>query len=246
VVDWFENDDLWVELYSLLFPEERWEMAGPEVECILALAEKPVKDALDLACGPGRHAIALAERGVRVTALDRTQFYLDKAKDRSEKEGVEVEWVESDMRDFVRPGAYDLVLSMFTSFGYYEDEADNLSLLDQSYENLRDGGMLIIDMVGKECLAANFQETALSEETDGTILVQRRRIREGWDRIENEWILIQGDDAKTFRFAHSIYSGVEIKDRLEQRGFREVRLLSNLDGSPYGWGARRLVVVAWK
>ena len=95
---------------------------------------------LDLCCGPGRFSIELAKRGFRVTGVDRTRFLLGKAKSREKKAGVKVEWVESDMRDFVRPGAFDLALSMFTSFGYFDDKADDLRVLRQVCESLKPGG----------------------------------------------------------------------------------------------------------
>ena len=245
-MDWFENEDLWRDLYPLMFPAERWERAANEIEWILALAETDVENALDLCCGPGRHAIELVKKGIQVTGVDRTAFYLEKAKERARDEGVEVEWVQSDMRNFIRPESFDLVLSMFTSFGYFENEEDDLIVLSGIHKNLRADGVLILDMIGKECIAANFQETSSVEEPDGTLFIERRKIQSGWGRIENEWILIREDKVSRFRFQLAIYSGVEIRDRLHQVGFRNVKLLGDLQGTPYGWDARRLVVVARK
>lgn len=120
--EWFDNESIWRETYSYLFPEERFVSAIGLVDKALALAQPQGTSALDLACGPGRCSIALSKRGFTVTGVDRTSFLLSKAKARARSENVKVEWVLQDMRDFVRPQTYDIALSIFTSFGYFDDE----------------------------------------------------------------------------------------------------------------------------
>jgi len=57
---------------------------------------------LELACGPGRHALEFARRGYRVTGVDRTARYLETAREKAGEEGLDVEWVEADMRTLRR------------------------------------------------------------------------------------------------------------------------------------------------
>jgi len=76
---------------------------------------------LDLCCGPGRFTIPLALKGFNVTGVDRTIFLLDHAREYAARELAKVEWVESDMRRFSRPDSFDLVINMYTSFGYFDD-----------------------------------------------------------------------------------------------------------------------------
>jgi hypothetical protein len=64
--------------------------------------------------------------------------------------------------------------------------------------------------------------------------------------IRNEWILIKDGKAKSFKFHHTLYAGQELKDRLFEAGFREVKLYGNLEGDAYGTDAERLVAVACK
>ncbi len=201
---------------------------------------------LDLCCGPGRHSVLLAKRGIKVTSVDITPFLLKKARERAIAEGVQVEWVQKDMRDFVRDASYDLVLNMFTSFGYFEKEDDNLRVLRNIYRSIKPGGSCLIDVVSKEWLAKVFQPTSSSDEEDGTILVQRREVVKDWGRIKTEWILIKDGETRTFAFEHSIYSGQELKDRLEQTGFKNLRLYGSLDGEEYGVDSKRLIAVAQK
>src|SRR5262249_25383575 len=154
---------------------------------------------LDLGCGPGRHAVALARRGFAVTAVDRTGFLLDKARTRAREAGVEVEFVQEDMRRFRRPAAFDLAVSMFTAFGYFEDNADHLQVPGNVGESLRPGGGFVIDVAGKEWLAAHFRPTDSTPGPDGSLMVDRREVVEDWTRVENEWIVIRDGRARSFR-----------------------------------------------
>src|SRR5687767_12212087 len=120
MAEWFEDESFWEDFYPTMFGEERFEAATEQVEKILALTAFQGRDVLDLCCGPGRHSVLLAKRGFRVTAVDRTPFLLDKAKERGEADDAQVEWVLQDMRDFARPNSFDLVLNLFTSFGYFD------------------------------------------------------------------------------------------------------------------------------
>ena len=243
--EWFADEDFWVTTYPFMFPDSRIEAARAEADQILALAGRTEGDVLDLACGPGRHSMALAQRGLAVTGVDRSSFLLDKARARAKELGLTVEWVQSDMRDFTRPAAFDLALSLFTSFGFFRDDADNQRVLDNVAVSLRPGGVLVLDMVGKEVLARIFNPTSSLETPDG-IVVQRRNVVDNWNRMQNEWILLQRETARTFRFSHWIYSGREIERMFHDAGFTHVRLCADFLGTPYGLDSRRLVVVGRK
>jgi SAM-dependent methyltransferase len=157
---------------------------------------------------------------------------------------VEVEWVQADMREFRRPAAYDLALSLFTSFGYFAAPEDDLLVLGNVRQSLRPGGVLVMDLMGKENLARVFQPTRSRTLAGGAVLVERCQIVEDWTAIENQWLLIQGDRVRAARFRLRMYSGSELRDRLREAGFATVSLHGGLDGGPYGLDAARLVAVA--
>ena len=124
------------------------------------------------------------------------------------------------MRDFVRPAAFDLAVSMFTSFGYFEDHDDDARVLANLYASLRPGGALVIDVFGKEALARAFQKTTSTRLPNGSMLVERHEIFDDWTRVRNDWIVIRKGRAKNFSFHHSVYSGRELRLLLEAAGFR--------------------------
>jgi SAM-dependent methyltransferase len=72
------------------------------------------------------------------------------------------------MRSFVRRAAFDLACNMFTSFGYFKDEEDNLKVLRNIYESLKESGVLVIEVLGKERLARTWLNTISSQLADGT------------------------------------------------------------------------------
>src|SRR5919108_2104431 len=142
---WFEDDALWERLEDFLFSQLRsGEITGHEAEQILALVHPPQGAAvLDLCCGPGRHSLEFARRGFRVTGVDRTTRYLETARAAATREGLTVEFVQEDMRHFHRPAAFDLALNLFSSFGYFEDVAEDLWVLQHLHGSLKPGGQVL-------------------------------------------------------------------------------------------------------
>jgi SAM-dependent methyltransferase len=243
--EWFDDDGFWRDLYPFIFPETRFEAAVVDTPRLIRLARPRGRAVLDLACGPGRFSIAFAKRKYRVTGVDRTRYLLDRARARAKTAKVQVEWVREDMRDFVRPDAFDLALSLFTSFGYFEDKSEDVRVLRQVLESLRPGGALVVEVLGKEQIAGIFAP-ASADTVGDTLLVQRREIFDDWTRIRNEWTLVRGGRAKTYAFSHTIYSGQELRERFEQAGYSKVKLYGNFEGEPYSRRSPRLVAVGWK
>ena len=245
-MDWFENEDFWRECYPAMFPPDRFAVADEQVDQVLTLARFGGRTVLDLCCGPGRHSCAFAQRGCNVTGVDRSPFLLERARQRAAEVGVEVEWVLEDMRRFRRPEAFDLACSMFTSFGYFTGEAEELQVLRNVAESLKAGGVFVIDVLSKERLARVYQSAMCTELSDGSSMLQRPQVVDDWTRVRNEWTLFKDGHCRTFHFEHFVYSGRELKDRLLACGFESVKLFGDLAGAPYGIDAARLIAVARK
>lgn len=119
-------------------------------------------------------------------------------------------------------------------------------MLRNLYQSLKPGGVLVIEVLGKERLARVWQSAMCFELADGSTLVQRPEIRDDWSRVRTEWILIKDGRTRTTTFEHSLYSGRELKDRLLSTGFNQVQLFGSLAGTPYDLNALRLVALARK
>jgi len=194
----FENDDFWRDFYPFMFSDERFAATPDEVSRILALTKCSGGRVLDLCCGPGRHSVELSWRGFKVTGVDRSPFLLERAREHAAKSGASVEWVESDMRNFVRPASFDLACSLFTSFGYFEDEQDDLRVLHNIHQSLKDNAVLIMEMLGKERLAHVWKDTMCNELADGSLIFQRPQIRDDWTRIRSERTLVTDGSSRSF------------------------------------------------
>jgi 2-polyprenyl-3-methyl-5-hydroxy-6-metoxy-1,4-benzoquinol methylase len=81
---WHEDDSFWLTWGPVLFSEGRKAAATEQVDRIITLASTPPQTrVLDLCCGVGRHSLALARRGYRVTGVDRTTAYLKQASEKA-------------------------------------------------------------------------------------------------------------------------------------------------------------------
>jgi SAM-dependent methyltransferase len=244
--EWFDDDTFWQNVSPFLFSEARLAQAAADVDGALTLAAPSGLAALDLGCGPGRCAVPLALRGYQVTGVDRTKYFLDKAKARARSAAVPLELVLADMRDFVRPESFDLAVSLFTSFGYFDDKSDDLKVLKNIQVSLKAGGVVLIDIVGKEVLARIFTTTTSDRLPNGSVLVQRHEVFDDWTRVQNNWLMIRKGRAKNYSFHHTVYSGEELRALLAAAGFIDTRLYGSLTGETYGPAATRLVAVARK
>lgn len=259
---WHENDAFWSDSAGLIFNKQRLEAAGKEAEQAAALMGlQPGAAVLDLCCGIGRHSIEFARRGFRITGVDRNGEYLARAKAAATQQGLDIEWVRSDMREFRREAAFDGCVNLLTSFGYFEDERDDGKVLNNVFAGLRPGGALLMDIMSKEVLARIFRERDWHQEPDGAILLEERKVRGDFDWLDVRWIILPSADAKLLpfsaalpalnerrehRFSLRLYSASDLRQMFRTAGFADVRAHGSLDGRPYDHAAERLVIVGRK
>ena len=239
---WFENEAFWETFYPYMFGETKMAAAPVEVDRVLALTGVTGGRVLDLCCGPARHSLILARKGFAVTGVDRSPFLLGKARQATAGAGVEL--VEADMREFVRPGAFDLALSLFTSFGYLDTREEDLAVLRNVRASLKPGGVFVIDVTSKEYVASQDSATHWEQGPGGEIRISHYDVDPGWGRLRVQWLLVDGERAGRFAFEHNLYSGQELAALLERAGFVDVRIYGSLDGTPYDTAATRLVARA--
>jgi len=243
---WHEDDSFWDTCGPLMFTPQRVANTPVEAEKVVDLLEiAPPDHILDLGCGIGRFSLELARRGFQVTGVDRTRSYLDQTREQAEKEGLNIEYIRDDMRTFSRPDSFNSVISMFTSFGYFEDPEDDRQVVVNVFDSLKTGGTFIIDAQGKETLARKFRERDWNE-ADGVIWLQERKVSQNWSWMWNRWIMLKDKERTEFEISHRLYAGTEMATLLTGCGFKQVDIYGNFDGDPYDHKARRLVVVGHK
>jgi SAM-dependent methyltransferase len=244
---WHEDDYFWETFGPVMFSADRWAGTPKEIDDIIRLAGVMAgTHILDTCCGPGRHALEWSRRGYQVTAIDRTSAYLTEARSKATAEGLNVEFVQADMREFIRPNTFDFAHNLYTSFSYFEDPADDAKLLENIFHSLKAGGRLVIEMAGKEVIARIFQPRTWHPVGNDAFMLEERTLLDGWSRIRSCWRLIQGGKVAEYTYEHRLYSGKDLADLLRQVGFSNIQLFGHLEGDPYDHNARRLVALAQK
>lgn len=126
---------------------ERLHAAAPSQFLIAEVSDLPPRTALDLACGAGRNAVWLAERGWRMTGVDFSAVALAMARDLAARRRIEVEWIEADVVTWAPPpGAYDLVCVMYLQL----PASERRIALGHAVDAIRPGGTLLV--VGHDLL----------------------------------------------------------------------------------------------
>ena len=238
-------DDEYLKIYLHQFTPERTESEAGFIES--ALAPAPGAAILDLACGSGRHAIRMAQRGYRVTGVDFNPRYLELAAAEARSAGVSVEWVVGDMRSLDFAGRFDRVYSFFTSFGYYSDE-ENVTVLGRIARALRPGGRLLLDMMNREWLITHPQRRTWSQREDGALLMEEVSLDLQSSRVTSRLTLITPDQGAgpAKQFDLRVYTCAELTALLWRSGLEVREVWGGADRSEYSTESRRLVLLAEK
>ncbi|MFG2894569.1 class I SAM-dependent methyltransferase [Streptomyces sp. NPDC048248] len=239
---WYEDDGFWSDFSGTMFSERR-RTATADVVAGSPLLDFPAGSrVLDLCCGPGLYLMPLARRGYVVTGVDLSPLMLKRARVACEEAGADVRLVQADMLTHVEPESYDVVLNVFTSFGYFDDPRDNEQVLRNAHDSLVPGGQLLVDVMGKEVLAGWIGRPKLVELDDGGYVVQRDTVLDSWTRLRTDWTLVRDGVAREASITSFLYSAAELRALFEAVGFTDVRCYGDFDGSPYDNHAPRLIV----
>ncbi len=241
-MQWYENDKLWSGFADLMFSSPKREVEAAEHVAHSPLLEFPTgARVLDLCCGPGVYLVPLARKGHQVTGVDLNAPVLDRAKAACAAAGVQVELIQGDMGEFVRPAGFDVVINMYTSFGYFAEAEKNFQVLRNAYTSLAPGGRLLIEVFGKEFLAARVNQPGVVDLPEGTVFT-RNTVLDDWTRLRTEFTLVRDGAAESASLTSFVYSAAELRALFAQAGFVDVECFGAFDGRGYGSRSKRLIV----
>lgn len=147
--DWWKS--FFTDSIGEILFEDRANLAVTEVNEILRRTKlRKSATILDVACGVGRHSFEFAKHGHNVVGLDYSQSYINTAARRSSRTPINKrpQFVRGDMRQLekaIPAKKFDLAVSLFNSFGYFDKRSDDLKMLKSMARVLQPGGMLIIN-----------------------------------------------------------------------------------------------------
>lgn len=168
---WFDTP-----YYHILYKNRDYKEAEMFTKELMEFIKLPSNSKiLDLACGEGRHSINLNKMGYDVTGIDLS---VKNIKNASKYESEKLKFKIHDMR---KPFGqkFDLVVNLFTSFGYFDDFKDNLKTLDSIKSSLKKNGLAVIDFLNIKYLKNNLIHKN-TEEIDGIKFHLNRSIKNGF------------------------------------------------------------------
>lgn len=235
--DWFDRDE-----YEMVYQQRDVAEAERAIDLLVRTARPaPGAAILDMGCGRGRHARSLARRGYRVTGVDLSPRALDQARRRAVEEGLDITFQQGDMRTPVCDACFDGVASLFTAFGYFDDEGDHLRTVEAYAHNLRAGGWLFQDF-----LNAPYVESTLVPETHsevgGVAITQRRWIEGG--RINKTITLRRNGDEHHFQESVRLLTLDDLRALYDAASLDLQHTFGDYHGAPYGPDTPRLILYA--
>lgn len=204
---------------------------------------KPGMTVLDLACGHGVLANSLAARGCRVTGLDSSAVFLERARADAAAMAVDVEYVLGDMRDLPWSGRFDRVVNWTTAFGYFDDPT-NRAVLAQIARALRRGGRLAMELDNLARFLLSYTPSRITATRDsGDMLVDRHHLDPLTGRFEVERTVIRDGRLRKLTFVKRLFAFPELRDWCTATGFTDVAGYGE-DGRPLSLDHHRMVVIA--
>lgn len=236
--EWFER---WFgEEYIALYPHRN----AAEAERVVSLIERTLRGTnvsrvLDLACGAGRHSKVLCRRWW-TAGLDLSEVLLKLAH----REGVEAALVRGDMRILpFRDSAFDLVVNLFTSFGYFSDDESHLHVVREVSRVTAQGGGFALDFLNTTRLR-NALVPYDEREIGGQVIEQRREISED-GRFVIKRICLRGA-GKEFTERVRLFDPGDLSAMMTAAGFKVVATYGNYDGDPLGPDSPRAIIFGVK
>ena len=234
---WFDSP-----YYHLLYKSRDENEAQKALDNLLrALQLPPETRVLDLACGKGRHSRYLAEKGFEVTGLDIAPASILFAR---QFETERLSFYQHDMRKPFRVNYFDAVMNMFTSFGYFKTDTDHLLSLKHVAENLKPGGLFLLDFFNSVYVHQNLIR-AEEKTVDKITFSLKRWVRSGYVFKSVEF----QTGGRLFHFQEQVrlFELSDFQVLFEKAGLRILQTYGDYDLSSFAEKtSKRLIIIAEK
>jgi ubiquinone/menaquinone biosynthesis C-methylase UbiE len=203
------------------------------------------KSFLDCPCGIGRISIPLARQGIKVTGVDITKAYLDELSQKAIALNLRINLIHSDMRRINFDSKFDAAGNLWTSFGYFEKESDNLLVLKRIYRALKPGGKFMLHVINRDWIVRNFRANDWFESRGMKVLEQRRMDLS--DSVSDSfWHYIKGGIEKIYRTRIRMYSYHELREMMRKAGFTDINGYGSMNDEPITWDRRMMFIIGTK
>lgn len=205
---------------------------------------RPGQRVLDVCCGPGRHALALARRGLAVTGVDRNPVLLAMGRRRAQAAALTVRWIQADARHLPHLGTFHAAICLFASWGYGTTPAEDAAMLAGIAQRVQPGGRLLLDTPSAQWLGRHPQGTILSVGA-GIAVREQRSFDATAGRLEVTWY-VRPPDRRSWHghIRYHVYRVAEVEAMLDRCGLLLEAAYGDYAGAPLGPQAPRALLVA--
>ncbi|MGA8164822.1 MAG: methyltransferase domain-containing protein [Waddliaceae bacterium] len=214
---------------------------------------EPSDNILDLCCGQGRHSLELSKRGYQfITGIDRSRYLIRLARGRVQKLPYPIKFSEGDARKIrIADQSMDCVMVLGNSFGYFEQEHDDLKVLKEANRVLQEGGILYLDVTDGAWMKDHFEKRSWEWIDDELMVCRERHLASDQSRLIARELVThteKGVVADQF-YAERLYTFEELKSQLIAAGFEKIERHENVRGESFrnqdlGMMANRILVTA--
>jgi ubiquinone/menaquinone biosynthesis C-methylase UbiE len=201
---------------------------------------------LDLCCGTGRHSIILRRKSWNMIGLDLSKNLLTIAKRNMKNEKIEVPLVRADMRCFpFRDQVFDVVICMFTSFGYLPTESEDIKSFKEIQRTLRKNGKFLLDVANKNHVIKIFKEKEWAE-YGPFYMLEKRSLDLQQSKLISQWTIIRKDTKESRSLQHNVrlYSFQRLKQMLNMAELKVKEVYGGYYGKKFGSDSSRMIVSA--
>jgi len=235
----------YLRMYEPILTPERTQREVDGIDNLLALPQG--SSILDLCCGHGRHAIALAQRGYQITGQDLSEVFLHEAEKEAVAKGVHVDWVHSDMRNIPFENEFDAVINIFTAFGYLETQDEDQQVLKQVSQALKPNGLFLLETLHREAFIRHFSPHMIEHRPDGLIVLEERNFDLLTSRANVKITMIYPyGERKEYGHAARVYTLTELAQMLTVAGLQVKASFGTWDGGELTIDSFRLILLAQK
>jgi SAM-dependent methyltransferase len=247
---WFNRKE-YLELYSHRNKQDAAKIAG----LITKTLDLPKgSKVLDLACGNGRHSVYFAKKGFDVLGIDLSQYLINEARKNLKTDYLE--WANrlrfeiGDMRRIGHRNEFDLVVNLFSSFGYFEPDSENLKVLNSISLSLKKNGYFFFDFLNESYLRKHLVDYDITKR-NRNIVIQVRYIRD--DFVNKNIFMVRNkrnDDYPEINSFHErirLFSLTEFKKMFRSAGLKIIKTYGDYSGSAFNKkNSPRLIIMAKK
>ncbi len=235
--DWFNSP-----FYHILYANRSEAEAELFIEKIVSFLNIVAgKKVLDIACGKGRHAKTMAKLGLDVTGIDLSPNSICEA---SISHTANLRFAVWDMRKTYLANSYDVVFNLFSSFGYFKEDKEDLACIQAFADNLKKDGLLVFDYLNTEWAIKNIKPREIIPRGEIQFHIEKK-LEEGF--IKKKIDFLANGESYSFQEELKIINAYKLKSMLHESGFTILHLFGDYQLQPFESGTSpRLIIVAQK